>query len=80
MTLTWERWGLVCVLLAFVAIYARTADFTYVWDDVEAIRDNPIYAGPWMEELDATQHDHLDPAYRKLSGLEPAHDSFRPLL
>ncbi len=80
MTLTWERWGLVCVLLAFVAIYARTADFTYVWDDVEAIRDNPIYAGPWMEGLDATQHDHLDPAYRKLSGLEPAHDSYRPLL
>jgi hypothetical protein len=78
-TITWERWGLVCILLVFVAIYARTTDFAYVWDDVEAIRDNPIYAGPWMDGLLATQHDHFDPAYRKLSGLKPAHDSYRPL-
>jgi tetratricopeptide (TPR) repeat protein len=77
-TITWERWGLLCILLVFVAVYARTADFAYVWDDVDAIRDNPLYAGPWMDGLLATQHDHFDPAYRKLSGLKPAHDSYRP--
>jgi hypothetical protein len=76
----WERWGLVAILLVFAAVYARCADFSYVWDDVEAIRDNPIYDAPLLDGLDATQHDHLDPALRKLSGLKPAHDSYRPLL
>ena len=76
----WGRWGLVAILLVFVAIYARAVTFELVWDDVEAIRDNPIYAGPLLDGLDATQHDHLDPALRKLSGLKPAHDSYRPLL
>jgi len=78
--MAWERWGLVSILLVFAAVYARSADFAYVWDDVEAIRDNPIYAGPLLDGLDATQHDHLDPALRNLSGLKPAHDSYRPLL
>ena len=78
--MAWERWGLVAILLVFVAVYARSADFSYVWDDVEAIRDNPIYAGPLLDGLDATQHDHLDPALRQLSGIKPAHDSYRPLL
>lgn len=78
--MAWERWGLLAILLAFAAIYGRTTDFAFVWDDVEAIRDNPIYAGPLLEGLYATQHDHLDPALRKLSGLKPAHDSYRPLL
>jgi Tfp pilus assembly protein PilF len=78
--MAWERWGLVAILLLFAAIYARTADFAFVWDDVEAIRDNPIFDGPVLDGLNATQHDHLDPALRKLSGLKPAHDSYRPLL
>ncbi len=76
----WGRWGLVTILLVFAAIYARAVTFEFVWDDVEAIRDNPIYAGPLLDGLDATQHDHLDPALRKLSGMKPAHDSYRPLL
>jgi predicted TPR repeat methyltransferase len=78
--MVWERWGLVSILLVFAATYARTADYSYVWDDAEAIRDNPIYAGALLDGLDATQHDHLDPALRKLSGMIPAHDSYRPLL
>ena len=76
----WGRWGLVAILLVFAAIYARAVTFEFVWDDLEAIRDNPIYAGPLLDGLDATQHDHLDPALRKLSGMKPAHDSYRPLL
>ncbi len=76
----WERYGLAAILLVFAAIYARSVTFDFVWDDVEAIRDNPIYAGPLLDGLDATQHDHLDPALRKLSGMKPAHDSYRPLL
>ncbi|MBT8452651.1 MAG: tetratricopeptide repeat protein [Deltaproteobacteria bacterium] len=76
----WERYGLAVILLAFAAIYARSVTFDFVWDDVEAIVDNPIYAGPLLDGLDATQHDHLDPALRKLSGMKPAHDSYRPLL
>ena len=76
----WGRWGLVTILLLFAAIYARSVTFDFVWDDVEAIRDNPIYTGPLLDGLDATQHDHLDPALRKLSGMKPAHDSYRPLL
>jgi Tfp pilus assembly protein PilF len=75
-----ERYGLAAILLVFAAIYARSVTFDFVWDDVEAIRDNPIYAGPLLDGLDATQHDHLDPALRKLSGMKPAHDSYRPLL
>ena len=75
-----KRYGLAVILLAFAAIYARSVTFDFVWDDVEAIRDNPIYAGPLLDGLDATQHDHLDPALRKLSGMKPAHDSYRPLL
>jgi hypothetical protein len=78
--MAWERIGLVFTLLAFFSIYARTAEFSYVWDDVEAIRDNPIFNGPVAEGLVATQHDHLDPAFRKLSGMKPSHDSYRPLL
>lgn len=72
--------GLVAILLVFAAVYMRVADFDYVWDDVEAIRENPIYVGPVLDGLDATQHDHLDPALTKLSGMKPAHDSYRPLL
>ena len=75
-----ERWGLVFILLVFAAIYARTVGFSYVWDDVESLRDNPIYAGPLRDGLDASQHDHIDPALRKLSGMKPSHDSYRPLL
>jgi hypothetical protein len=76
----WERIGLAVAIVAFAAIYARTVGFPYVWDDVEAIAENPILEGPLLEGLFATQHDHLDPALRKLSGLKPAHDSYRPLL
>ena len=76
----WGRWGLVATILVFAAIYARTLAFEFVWDDVQAIRDNPIYAGPLLDGLAATQHDHLDPALRQLSGTKPAHDSYRPLL
>lgn len=76
----WERIAVGLTLVIFVVIYARTSDYAYVWDDVDAIAENPIFAGPVLEGLFATQHDHLDPAFRKLSGIKPAHDSYRPLL
>ena len=68
------------VVAAFVAIYARTFVYGYVWDDVSHIAENPIYDGPVLDGLLATQHDHMDPNLRNLSGIEPAHDSYRPLL
>lgn len=68
------------IIVAFVAIYARAFAYTYVWDDVSHIVENPIYEGPVLDGLRATQHDHMDPSLRKLSGIEPAHDSYRPLL
>ena len=76
----WERIGVALTLLVFVALYARVLGFSYVWDDVESIAENPIFEGPVLDGLLATQHDHMDPALRKLSGIKPAHDSYRPLL
>lgn len=76
----WERIAVALTLVIFVVIYARTSDYAFVWDDVEAIAENPIFEGPVLQGLSATQHDHLDPAFRKLSGIKPSHDSYRPLL
>ncbi len=64
------------IVVAFLAIYARTVTYAYVWDDVSHIAENPIYDGPVLDGLLATQHDHIDPNLRKLSGTEPAHDSY----
>ena len=76
----WERIGVALTLLVFIALYARVLGFSYVWDDVESIAENPVFEGPVLDGLLATQHDHMDPALRKLSGIKPAHDSYRPLL
>ena len=41
--------------------------------------ESTSHAAPVTEGLFATQHDHMDPAARKLAGLAPAHDSYRPV-
>ena len=46
----WERIGVALTLLVFVALYARVLGFSYVWDDVESIAENPIFEGPVRSE------------------------------
>lgn len=68
------------IVVAFVAVYARTFGYDYVWDDIAQMPENPVYQAPILDGLLATQHDHMDASNRNLSGIAPAHDSYRPLL
>ncbi|MEY4580527.1 MAG: hypothetical protein RL701_5230, partial [Pseudomonadota bacterium] len=68
------------ILSTYILLYARAASFAFVWDDLPAVIQNPLYAGSWSAGLAATQHDHLDLAQRRLGEARPAHDSYRPAL
>jgi tetratricopeptide (TPR) repeat protein len=75
-----QRAALAAILIVYGALYLRTAAYSFVWDDVDAIIENPLYEGPWLAGLRASQHDHLDVALRRLAEARPAHDSWRPAL
>lgn len=64
----------------YALLFVPSLDSDWVWDDVPAIRDNPLYHAPLLEGLLSTQQDHLDPNSRKLTTLRVEHDSYRPLL
>ncbi|HET8937985.1 MAG TPA: tetratricopeptide repeat protein [Polyangiales bacterium] len=74
------RLFLLAIVTAFCLLYARTASYDFVWDDVDAIIHNPLYEGPWLTGLRASQHDHLDLSLRQQGLSRPMHDSYRPVL
>jgi len=71
---------LVGLVLLFLALYGRAAGFSYVWDDVATLRDNPAFDRPLSEGVRITQHGHIDPNLTRLRGVAPSHESYRPLL
>lgn len=71
---------LLVILAVYSVVYAPVRGFDLVWDDLGALRDNPLFAGGYWDGIFASQHDHLDPQFSDLRGATPAHDSYRPLL
>ncbi|MCA9580257.1 MAG: tetratricopeptide repeat protein [Myxococcales bacterium] len=74
------RLVLVAAALFFVATYVRAIDYEFVWDDRNNIHDNGSLHESLREALFRTEHDHIDTNLRKLEGLRPKHDSYRPVL
>lgn len=72
------RLCLLGIVSLFCLLYARTASYSFVWDDVDAVVNNPLYEGPWLAGLRASQHDHLDQSLRRQALARPMHDSYRP--
>ena len=76
-----SRWYLAALVLLFAAygaLYARTVHYEHVWRDVPGLTENPIYEGPWLAGLSASQEGYGPVAYlshrldRELYGESPA--------
>ncbi len=68
------------LVVCYATIYFPAIGHDFVWDDRATILTNPIYQGPILDGLVATQMDLLGKEINQLSGSEVAHDSYRPLL
>lgn len=68
------------ILAVYVAVFARTTGYAFVWDDVHEIARNPAFDRGLVDGLGLTQTERNDPALTELSELSLAYDSYRPLL
>jgi tetratricopeptide (TPR) repeat protein len=71
-------WALLA--LGLLALFARTAGFDFVWDDLPNVVDNPYFEASLGEGIRATQHDHLDHTLLGAARHPVAYESYRPLL
>jgi protein O-mannosyl-transferase len=71
--------GLCVVLLAYLALYAPTIGYGFVWDDVGTVAGNDFFARPLGEALRATEHARMDEAITSMRGVSVGHESYRPI-
>jgi protein O-mannosyl-transferase len=75
-----RRWGLAVLLLVYLALYARTAGFDFVWDDSSNFAQSPLMHGPLRDVIRKGEHARSDPAFERMpKDLVPKHESFRPV-
>jgi protein O-mannosyl-transferase len=70
--------GLLLVL--YLALLGRTLAYDFVWDDVSEIEHSPLFDGPLLVGMGATQTERTDPDVTHLVGAELPYDSYRPVL
>lgn len=75
-----ERAIFAAILVAFLALFARTCTYDYVWDDVHEIANNELFDRPLAMGLGATQMEKSEPGVMEVHDVELAYDSYRPLL
>jgi hypothetical protein len=68
------------VLLVYVALFAQTRHFDFVWGDFDSIRDSAIFSMPLAKALRTTEHARMDPSLAELRGITLTHESYRPLV
>lgn len=75
-----QRLLLAAIAIAYLAMYARTASYAFVWDDVHEIANNPSFDGSLLDGLATTQTERTDPSLTQLASIELHYDSYRPLV
>lgn len=72
-------WPATALLVLYAALTWPTQGFDLVWDDLKEVRENPLLQAPLWEGLGAGQHAQMGIDVQRDSGLQPGHDSFRPV-
>jgi len=74
------RWALPALLLVYLATYARTVGFDFVWDDSTNFSQSDLMRGPLSGVIRKGEHARSEPATERApKNLVPAHESYRPV-
>jgi tetratricopeptide (TPR) repeat protein len=74
------RWSLPVLLLVYLAVYARSVGFAFVWDDPANSSQSDLMRGPLSGVIRKGEHARADPATERApKNLVPAHESYRPV-
>jgi len=73
-------WALPLLVLVYLAAYARTTGFDFVWDDSSNFAQSPLMRGSLSGVIRKGEHARSDPAYARMAkDLVPRHESYRPV-
>jgi hypothetical protein len=71
--------GLALLLAVYVAVYAPTLGYGFVWDDVTTVGGGDFLQRSLAQVLRTTEHARMDEAVTSMRGVSVGHESYRPI-
>jgi protein O-mannosyl-transferase len=71
--------ALAAVVAVYVALFAPSASYGFVWDDVATLATGDFFERPLAQVLRATEHARMDESITAMRGVSVGHESYRPI-